>query len=367
MPLNKSINLESRGACDTTGKAGTVRTSHAIPLFEFTLEQAATHWYASVEKCHIKEVPEINPYSQLLENSIRSGQLKLSNAETLTRLDLMEFCLSADIPFPPFIQILPDQVDKVTGENNDVGTVKEAESENVQTSASAAAQLPSDNHQEVQANSPTKIPATSNDFLFSKEGDVWALSFDGRDIFRVKNLVGMGLIAFLLRNPKERFHAVDLETAVRGNPSTDSRAGEFCGQTVEQLESKGMRTVKGHGNLGEKATKKSIKEAEETKKLLEDELAAIPPGTNPDREKELDSQINQFQKHLNEVSWGNGRPKIEHGENERVRQRVGNAIRTAIKNIRKHNPQLADYFKENIKTGHYLEYRPKAPILWTFK
>ncbi len=54
----------------------------------------------------------------------------------------------------------------------------------------------------------------------------------------------------------------------------------------------------------------------------------------------------------------------EHSDAEKVRVSVTNAVRRGIWAIKQASPELADYFKRTIVTGHWLMYRPLGDEVW---
>ena len=58
-------------------------------------------------------------------------------------------------------------------------------------------------------------------YLFRKDGDVWQIIFDGRNLGSLKNCLGLGYIHFLLQNPCKWHNAWGIQNSVEGSPVPD--------------------------------------------------------------------------------------------------------------------------------------------------
>jgi len=80
---------------------------------------------------------------------------------------------------------------------------------------------------------------------------------------------------------------------------------------------------------------------------------------------EIESEINQLNHQLKSGRNIHGRKREFSTDSEKCRQRVLRNYKTALKNIDKHLPELANYLKDQIVTGSSYIYKHEDSTEWT--
>jgi len=181
----------------------------------------------------------------------------------------------------------------------------------------------------------------ARDTSLLREGDVWALTHDGR-VARLRDAVGIGLLARLLREPGREFHVLDLASprgrtalpASDAGPVLDERAKDQYRQRLQELADE-MEEAEAWGD-----PERAARARRETDLLTEELVRAVGLG---------------------------GRDRRAASDAERARASVTKALRTAIKRIAEHDPELGGHLAVSVRTGAFCAYSPDpaSSISWT--
>jgi hypothetical protein len=180
---------------------------------------------------------------------------------------------------------------------------------------------------------------TEGSYLFRRENEVWALSFD-RTTVHLPDRSGMGHIQELLRRPHTAIEAatlagalnVGMQVALREMPSADS-------ETIRQVRA----------TMKEKQT--------ELDGLSKKDWA---------RRGELQDEIGKISTYLRQIQDNRGQPRKMAGNAQRSRTAVTTAINRARDYIAKHHPSLGLHLRESIRTGTSPIYAPSEVPDWQF-
>jgi hypothetical protein len=183
-------------------------------------------------------------------------------------------------------------------------------------------------------------------FAFVREGAYWAITYEERTI-HLPNLKGIQYIARLLPHPGRELPVLELVTQVEGGAPT-------IRPTLNDGPQTGLRVAGLH---------------DEDDVLDEEALVAYRR-----RLAELSSKPNPGEDELDEKRWLEsqlrtatglaGRPRQVTSDAERARTNVTNLVRSAIRKIGGHDPALAVFLTNSIKTGLRFSYVPDKPITW---
>jgi tetratricopeptide (TPR) repeat protein len=173
---------------------------------------------------------------------------------------------------------------------------------------------------------------------FRREGDFWTIVWDGTT-FRLRDVKGLGYIAKLLQSPGQDLHVLELvgapvEPSAGGSPVLDERArAEYERRHAE----------------------------------LEDELDEARAWNDVERAARLEGEIDFLTRELTQALGLRGRSRSFGSPAERARISVTKAIRTAIRLIDAHSPELAAHLEAAIQTGRFCSYAPPgaAPPSWS--
>jgi hypothetical protein len=159
--------------------------------------------------------------------------------------------------------------------------------------------------------------------VFRREGDYWTIGYDGK-VSRLKDSKGLQCIAYLLRHPREQFHALDLGAGAVGQGNGDSN-GASNGGDAPLLDS-----------VAKAAYKARLEQ-------LRDELAEAEGFNDHGRIERARAEID--------------------GLTQQLAAAVGKRIRGAVEKIRTVNPALAQHLSTSISTGYFCAYLPPDETL----
>lgn len=183
-------------------------------------------------------------------------------------------------------------------------------------------------------------------YTFRKQGEYWAIRYEGAQ-FNLPNLKGLRYIACLVATPGRQFHVLELVSRVEGRaPGTPL--------TLSDLSETGLRVegLREEDDLLDKNARAEYRhrlaELRQKKSLGEEELG---------EKRWLESQ-------LRGATGLGGRPRKVPSEAEKARVNVTNLVRSAIQKVDLHDPALAIFLGNSIKTGLRCSYVPDRPITW---
>jgi hypothetical protein len=175
-------------------------------------------------------------------------------------------------------------------------------------------------------------------YLFRKDGEVWAMSFDGRTA-HIKDMLGLAYIAELLRHPRTQIEAAQL-------------AG-VSGQSAKFAATAGLP----------RADAKTIRAVRKELSERQDEMAHV---LDRDRKEVLQKEIADLKKYLSGVEDHRGQARKLAGTAQRARTSVTNAICRAIDHISRQHSELGQHLKSSIQTGTTMVYTPENVPDWHF-
>jgi tetratricopeptide (TPR) repeat protein len=174
--------------------------------------------------------------------------------------------------------------------------------------------------------------------LFRRDGDVWTIAFDGRQV-SVRDAKGHGDLSRLLAQPGREIAALDLAApAGSGVPG-----GAGLGLSVD--------------HAARAAYKARLLELEAE---LDDADARSDLGRSDHLHLERDALIQQLAS-----AYGlGGRPRRSGEPSERARTAVTARLRDAIRRIGELHPELGRHLSRSVRTGTFCSYDPDPPVMW---
>jgi len=180
--------------------------------------------------------------------------------------------------------------------------------------------------------------AASGPNAFLRQGEVWAITFEGKTV-HLKHSKGLADLALLLSRPGADLEAIELAQgnsprrtpAAAGDPMLDRRALVSYRRRLRELE----------GQL--------------------DEAEA---GNNPEGYSRLEAERQALVDELRRATGLGGRTRKLGDEAERARKAVTGRIRLSIAAIRAAHPLLAEHLEHSIETGTLCSYSPTDSISW---
>jgi pimeloyl-ACP methyl ester carboxylesterase len=183
---------------------------------------------------------------------------------------------------------------------------------------------------------PTTAPI--EDALLRREGEVWRLRFDGRQVL-LRDSKGLADLARLLGHPDDPVHVLDLlgeepverRDAARGDVTLDHAALEALRRRLRDLD-EAIDDAEANADLGRR------RQLTEERATLIDQLAR-------------------------DTGLG-GRPRRLNDPIERARKAVTARLRDAIRRVKEADPATGAHLEESVETGTTCVYRPGRSIHW---
>jgi tetratricopeptide (TPR) repeat protein len=231
-----------------------------------------------------------------------------------------------------------------------------------QGSNSTDAEVQSPSADSVRANAPALTPQlkapTSNDRspgdsgavnVFRREGEFWTLAYRG-STFHLKDVKGLGYIAFLLAHPGERIHVHELIARVDGVAHAGSEMGAEVARDVP--------VTSGLGDAGSALDQHALADYRRELRELAEELAEAERLNDVGRAERIRIEMEFLKGELSAAVGIGGRNRKAAAQMERARGMVRKNIRAGLAKIRSEDAALGRYFATSIKTGHYCAYLP---------
>jgi hypothetical protein len=174
-------------------------------------------------------------------------------------------------------------------------------------------------------------PATNR---FVRAGDLWEVSFAGRDAV-LPNSKGMADLARLISSPGTEIAALDL----MGSALSSGSAGEASDETARREY---------RARLAE----------------LQRDIDDAESANDPYRAESARAEMDELIDHLGSMFGIGGRPRPEKDAAERARSAVTARIRATIKKIGEVHEPLADHLDLSVSTGRFCRYAPAEPPEW---
>jgi hypothetical protein len=175
--------------------------------------------------------------------------------------------------------------------------------------------------QHLPGAAPAAVPGTA---ALAREGDVWALTWLGRET-RVRDSKGVRDLAALLAVPGQEVPALDLY----GGP-TEHDTGEVLDAAAREAYKRRLRELEDADSLSEgEATERAL--------LLEQLAGAYGLG---------------------------GRVRRTGSSSEKARSAVTARVRDAVRRIAAHDPELGRHLDRSVRTGTFCSYAPETPVVW---
>jgi tetratricopeptide (TPR) repeat protein len=174
---------------------------------------------------------------------------------------------------------------------------------------------------------------SAQEAIFTRDGDVWTLSYVGRT-FRLPDVKGLGYIAALLACPGRELHALELTSPAANHrgpdvPLLDAQAKAAYAQRLAELE---------------------------------DELDQARAWGDGERVAGLQHELDALGAELAHAVGLRGADRTFASPAERARISVTKAIRTAIRQIARHSPELAEHLEASLHTGRFCSYAPPGAV-----
>ena len=181
--------------------------------------------------------------------------------------------------------------------------------------------------------------------VFRRDGAIWTLGLDETSC-RLRDLLGLRYLEYLLRHAGEDLHVLDLVATVTGS---DGR----------------LASSSDAGPVLDAAAKAAYRRRLEDLRAEFDEAERF---ADIGRRARAQAEIDALTTELSAAVGLGGRDRVTGATTERARSTVTHAIRAAIRRVHKDLPTLGDELDLRVRTGIYCLYVPDSvrPISWSF-
>ncbi len=211
-------------------------------------------------------------------------------------------------------------------------------------------------------NSDPKTVCDLADNYICIKGQCWAIRYNNNEEKIYTHDIGFYHLRILLENPGETFSASELDVMVRRMTKHELCGSVSAGETPTE---EGV-SVLGQSDTGPVLDKDAVRSyftrLNEVKKELGDARA------NNDLAK-IDNLVIEkewLESELNEAKGFGGIIRKLGDDRNKVRNRVGNAIRRTLEKIKQYDRPLSDHLQKPIlNLGHTLNYIPRDGLNWS--
>jgi hypothetical protein len=174
---------------------------------------------------------------------------------------------------------------------------------------------------------------------FRREGDMWAISYDGTRI-QLRDAKGLRYLAHLLSQAGREVHVTDLAADTTGGEVPPSGSG---------------------GHVLDEAAKAAY---HQRLRDLETEIAEATDWNDAERAARAQAEIDALTEQLAAAYGLAGRARTMGDPVERVRKAVTNRIRDSLDRISAEHDALGRHLANAVHTGTFCSYTPEQPIAW---
>lgn len=189
---------------------------------------------------------------------------------------------------------------------------------------------------EVQPDAPAASPVVPPGPSLTREGDVYQVVFAGRRV-AVKASKGMDDLATLIGSPGREFACLELA----GSALADAGSAD---PVIDET---------------------ARREYETRIRDLQEEIDEHEASNDVARAERARHELDAIVDHLTEALGLGGRTRTHTDAAERARSAVTQRLRSSIKRITEHHPELGAHLADAVTTGMYCSYRPDPMVEWT--
>ena len=206
---------------------------------------------------------------------------------------------------------------------------------------------------EPEATAPGAEPPPPAAATLRREGDVWAIDYQGREV-RIRDSKGMRCLAMLLASPGVELHALQL-AAPEMDPPAPGR------QTAARTEL-AVGDSDGGALLDPEAKAAYAQRLED----LRAEVEEAESFNDPERVAHAREEMEFLAAELAAATGLGGRDRKAASNAERARVSVTKAIRTTIKRVEEHDRVVARELQATVRTGTFCVFEPdpRRPVAW---
>ncbi len=200
-----------------------------------------------------------------------------------------------------------------------------------------------------------------NNYIW-KKGQCWAIRFEGNTERIYTPDIGFYHLQLLLENPGTPFSASELDVAVSRKTKNELHASISAGEDL----SDGGVSVLGQSDAGAMLDADAVRSYRLRLKEIEEDLSEARSNNDLARIQSLENEKEWIISELTNAHGLGGKLRKLADERNKVRNRVCNAIRRALKKIKQYDRPLFEHLKRPIlNLGHTISYNPRDGLNWS--
>ena len=212
-----------------------------------------------------------------------------------------------------------------------------------------------------EGSDPEPVYEFADNYICIK-GQCWAIRFDGNEEKIYTPDIGFYHLQILLENPGTFFSASEIDIMVRrmtkNEPCVTISAGE--------IPNKEGVSVLGQSDAGPVIDEDAVSAYHSRLNEIEEELGNAQDNNDLGKIDALESEKGWIESELANSKGLGGEIRKLGDDRNRVRNRVGNAIRRAKKKIKQYDRPLSEHLQRPIlNLGHTLSYVPRDGLTWS--
>jgi hypothetical protein len=193
-------------------------------------------------------------------------------------------------------------------------------------------------------------------------GQCWAIRYEGNEEKIYTPDIGFYHLQILLENPGATFSASELDVIVRRMTKDELCASISAGETPAD---EGV-SVLGQSDAGHILDEHAVRSYRIRLNEIENELEEARANNDLGKSDALETEKGWIESELANAQGLGGAIRKLGDDRNKVRNRVGNAIRRALKKIKQYDRPLSEHLQKPIlNLGHTLSYVPRDGLTWS--
>ncbi|MFH1980364.1 MAG: hypothetical protein ABIL58_00840 [Pseudomonadota bacterium] len=212
-----------------------------------------------------------------------------------------------------------------------------------------------------EVSDPEPVCELADNYICTK-GQCWAIRYDGNEEKIYTPDIGFTHLQILLENPAETFSASELDVMARRMTKN-----ELCGSvSAGETPTEEAASVLGQTDAGPVIDEDAVRSYHTRLQEIEGQLENARADNDLGKVDSLLSEKGWIESELENAKGPGGVIRKLGDDRNKVRNRVGNAIRRALGKIKQYDRPLSDHLQKPIlNLGHTLSYVPRDGLTWS--
>jgi 7-cyano-7-deazaguanine synthase in queuosine biosynthesis len=213
----------------------------------------------------------------------------------------------------------------------------------------------------LENSDPTMACEMVDNYICIK-GQCWAIRYNGNEEKIYTPDIGFYHLQILLENPGATFSASELDVMVRRMTKNELCGSVSAGETPTE---EGV-SVLGQSDAGPVLDEDAVRAYHTRLNEIEEEVGNARANNDLGKIDALESEKGWLESELANAKGRGGEIRKLGDDRNKVRNRVGNAIRRALRKIKQFDRPLSDHLQKPIlNIGHTLSYIPRRGLIWS--